>query len=86
MTGQPAHCLCIWRIPVQIRLSVSSTGQESAPFWAAPVTEKLQLPRKPTQELHVEFAQGLRREVTDSSYQSRGKNPQCQIKDIQVFV
>lgn len=32
MTGQPAHCLCVWRIPVQIRLSVSSVGQESAAF------------------------------------------------------
>lgn len=32
MTGQPAHCLCVWRIPVQIRLSVSSVGQESALF------------------------------------------------------
>lgn len=38
MTGQPAHCLCIWRIPVQIRLSVSSAGWESS-FWTAHVAK-----------------------------------------------
>jgi len=63
MTGQPAHCLCIWRIPVQIRLSVSSAGQEPSPFWTAHVAEKLQLSWKTTQQLHmhVEVAQGLHR-------------------------
>lgn len=53
----------------------ATLGKSLLLSWAAPVPEKPQPPRKTTRELHVESAQGFCGEVTDSSYQSRGKKP-----------